>query len=141
MILDFRALAEKVLSDMDRARFFYQDGFYKLAPNARIDPDMTLMSGTSEGVIFTSPQRHDYIEIVIGYALKGGPFSGQGLMDFAVEAFIKSESASGHFLQPGDVVTYQASGLGDIKVEITSFQTFFIGRGALSPWFWSHVEI
>ena len=122
MILDFRALTEKVLSDMDRDRFFYQDGFYKLVPNARIEQDMTLMSGTSEGVIFTAPQRHDYIEIVIGYVLKGGPFRGQGLMDFAVEAFIQNERASGHFLQPGDVVTYQASGLGDIRVEITASQ-------------------
>ncbi|MEM7637799.1 MAG: fumarylacetoacetate hydrolase family protein [Pseudomonadota bacterium] len=124
MILDFSDLTAKVLGDMDRDRFFYQDAFYKLAPNARIDPDMTLMSGTSEGVIFTTPQRHDYIEIVIGYALKGGPFSGQGLMDFAVEAFIQNESASGHFLQLGDVVTYQASGLGEIRVEITSSQSF-----------------
>ncbi|MEM9572969.1 MAG: fumarylacetoacetate hydrolase family protein [Pseudomonadota bacterium] len=123
MILDFRALTEKVLGDMDRARFSYQDAFYKLAPNARIEQDMTLMSGTSEGVIFTTPQRHDYIEIVIGYVLKGGPFSGKDLMDFAVEAFIQSESASGHFLQPGDVVTYRASGLGDIRVEITSPQS------------------
>jgi len=123
MILDFRALTEKVLGDMDRARFSYQEALYKLAPNARIEQDMTLMSGTSEGVIFTVPQRHDYIEIVIGYVLNGGPFSGQGLMDFAVDAFIQNESASGHFLQPGDVVTYQASGLGDIKVEITSSET------------------
>ncbi len=122
MILDFRELAEKVLGDMDQPRFFYQDDFYKLAPAARIEQDMTLMSGTSEGVIFTTPQRHDYIEIAIGYVLKGGPLSGSDFMDFAVEAFIQSERASGHFLQPADVVTYQASGLGDIRVEITSPQ-------------------
>ncbi|MEL7391640.1 MAG: fumarylacetoacetate hydrolase family protein [Pseudomonadota bacterium] len=121
MILDFRALTEKVLGDMDRARFSYRNAFYTLAPNTRIEQDMTLMSGTSEGVIFTVPQRHDYIEIVIGYALNGGPFSKKkDLMGFAVDAFIQSEIASGHFLQPGDVVTYQASGLGDISVEIVS---------------------
>ena len=123
MILDFRALTEKVLGDMEQARFSYQDGLYKLAPNARIEQDMTLMSGTSEGVIFTTPQRHDYIEIVIGYALNGGPLSGKDFMDFAVGAFIRSEIASGHFLQPGDVVTYQASGLGDIRVEIMPAQS------------------
>lgn len=122
MILDFRELTEKVLGDMERKRFFYQDAYYKLAPAARIEQDMTLMSGTSEGVIFTTPQRHDYIEIAIGYVFNGGPLSGNHFMDFAVEAFIQSERASGHFLQPGDVVTYQASGLGDILVEITSPQ-------------------
>ncbi|MEL6827920.1 MAG: fumarylacetoacetate hydrolase family protein [Pseudomonadota bacterium] len=118
MILDFRALTEKVLGDMERPRFSYQDGFYKLAPNARIERDMTLMSGTSEGVIFTPPQRHDYIEIVIAYALRGGPLSGQDLLNFAIDAFIENERRSGHFLQPGDVVTYEASGLGKIVVDI-----------------------
>ena len=118
MILDFRALTEKVLADMDEARFFYQDEFYTLAPNAQIEEDMALMSGTSEGVIFTTPQRHDYIEIVLKYALKGGPLSGQGLMDVAIPHFIDNERASGHFLKPGDVVRYRASDLGDIEVEI-----------------------
>lgn len=122
MTLDFRELAEKVLDDMDQPRFFYQDDYYKLAPAARIEQDMTLMSGTSEGVIFTTPQRHDYIEIAIGYVLKGGPLSGKDFMDFAVEVFIQSERTSGHFLQPADVVTYEASGLGDIRVEISSPQ-------------------
>ena len=106
--------------DAISVRFSYRNTLYTLAPNARIEQDMTLMSGTSEGGIFTVPQRHDYIEIVIGYALNGGPFSGKDLMGFAVDAFIQSEIASGHFLQPGDVVTYQASGLGDISVEIVS---------------------
>ena len=76
------------------------------------------MSGTSEGVIFTPPQRHDYIEIVIAYALRGGPLSGQDLLNFAIDAFIENERRSGHFLQPGDVVTYEASGLGKIVVDI-----------------------
>lgn len=118
MTLDFRALTEKVLGDMEKARFYYQSEYYKLAPNARIEQDMTLMSGTSEGVIFTTPRRHDYIEIMIGYVLKGGPLSGQDLMDVATEIFINNERAGGHFLKSGDIVHYQASHLGDIKVEV-----------------------
>ncbi|MEM7006042.1 MAG: fumarylacetoacetate hydrolase family protein [Pseudomonadota bacterium] len=119
MILDFRALSEKVLADMGTARFFYQDDFFKLAPNARIEQNMAIMSGTSEGVIFTAPQRHDYIEILLGYIFNGGPLSGQALTDFAINQFIDSERSSGHFLKPGDRVIYQASSLGDISVEIT----------------------
>jgi 2-keto-4-pentenoate hydratase/2-oxohepta-3-ene-1,7-dioic acid hydratase in catechol pathway len=118
MTLDFRALTEKVLGDMESARFFYQDDNYKLAPNGRIEQDMTLMSGTSEGVIFTTPRRHDYIEIIIGYVLKGGPLSGQDFMDMATQIFIDNERAGGHFLKSGDIVQYQASHLGDIKVEV-----------------------
>ena len=119
MILDFRALTEKVSSDMEAERFFYKNDFYKLTPSARIERDMTIMSGTSEGVIFTPPQRHDYIEIALSYALKGGPLSEEHFMDFAVKQFIENERASGHFLQPGDVVTYGASRLGDISVNVT----------------------
>ena len=119
MILDFRALTEKVLGDMQAPRFYYNGEFYKLGPNERIDQDMTLMSGTSEGVIFTTPARHDYIEIALAYLLVGGPLSGKGLMDIAIPVFIENERASGHFLKPGDTVTYQASLLGDIVVEVT----------------------
>jgi len=119
MTLDFRALTEKVLGDMQAPRFYYDGEFYKLGPNQRIDQDMTLMSGTSEGVIFTQPARHDYVEIALAYLLRGGPLSGKGLMDIAIPVFIENERASGHFLKPGDTVTYQASLLGDIVVEVT----------------------
>lgn len=119
MTLDFRALTQKVLSDMQAPRFYYDGKFYKLGPNQRIDQDMALMSGTSEGVIFTTPARHDYVEIALAYLLMGGPLSGKGLMEVAIPAFIENELASGHFLKPGDTVTYQASLLGDIVVEVT----------------------
>ncbi len=119
MTLDFRALAEKVLGEMEAQRFYYAGEFYKLAPNQRIEQDMVLMSGTSEGVIFTTPARHDYIEIALAYLREGGPWSGEGLMDIAIPVFIENERESGHFLKPGDTVTYRASGLGDIVVEIT----------------------
>jgi 2-keto-4-pentenoate hydratase/2-oxohepta-3-ene-1,7-dioic acid hydratase in catechol pathway len=119
MTLDFRKLTEKVLGEMTARRFYYAGDFYKLAPNQHISQDMTLMSGTSEGVIFTTPARHDYIEIALAYLLKGGPLSGKGLMDIAKPAFIENERASGHFLKPGDTVIYRASMLGDIEVEIT----------------------
>ena len=118
MTLDFRELAEKVLGEMREQRFYYAGEYYKLAPDQRIDQDMTLMSGTSEGVIFTTPARHDYIEIALAYLLEGGPLSGKGLMDIAIPVFIENERASGHFLKPGDTVIYRASMLGDIVVEI-----------------------
>lgn len=119
MILNFRALADKALNDMDEPRFFYKDAFYKLTPNDRIDVDMTLMSGTSEGVIFTLPTRRDYIEIVLGYALEGGPLSGKSLREFGMQAFIEKETASRHFLQAGDVVVHRSSRLGEIIVQVT----------------------
>lgn len=119
MTLDFRELTEKVLGEMAVRRFFYNGEFYKLAPDQRIDQDMTLMSGTSEGVIFTTPARHDYIEIALAYLLEGGPLSDKGLMDIGIPVFIENERESGHFLKPSDTVIYRGSMLGDIVVEIT----------------------
>lgn len=119
MKLDFRALTEKVLSDMQVRRFYYADEFYKLAPKQRIDQDMTLMSGTAEGVIFTPPARHDYIEIVLAYLLRGGLFNGASIMDTAIPVFIKNEQVSGHYLKPGDEVVYKSNLLGDIVVDVT----------------------
>lgn len=119
MILDFRALTEKVLGDMQAARFYYKGDFYKLAESARIAQDMTLMSGTSEGVIFTPPSRHDYIEIGLSYVANGGPLTGKSLIDYAIPLFIENERESGHFLQLGDTVEYKSSSLGNIRVTIT----------------------
>ena len=118
MTLDFRDLAIKSLGDMSEARFFYEDGFTKLAPDGIISPDMTLMSGTSEGVIFTGPSRGDYIEGVASYLANGGPFSGAGLIDSVKQKFIANELASKHFLQPGDIVRHDSSVLGNIEVAV-----------------------
>ena len=118
MTLDFRELAIKSLADMSEARFFYDDGFTKLAPDGVISTEMTLMSGTSEGVIFTGPSRADYIEGVAAYFANGGPFSNVGLIDRAKQQFIANELASKHFLQPGDIVRHDSNVLGNIEVTV-----------------------
>ena len=118
MTMDFRALAQKALGDMDRERFLYRGGYHRLAADGRIDTSMTLMSGTSEGVIFTGPTRADYIEAALAYLGRGGPLSGVSLTDTGKRVFIANELASGHFLQPGDVVRHGSSYLGDIEVRV-----------------------
>jgi 2-keto-4-pentenoate hydratase/2-oxohepta-3-ene-1,7-dioic acid hydratase in catechol pathway len=119
MTLDFRQLAQKALADMSEQRFFYAEGFQFLAPHKRIDRNMTLMSGTAEGVIFTPPTRRDLIEGVLNYAASGGPFSKNTLIDSVKRTFIRNELDSGHFLQPGDLVDYRSSYLGNIKIKVT----------------------
>lgn len=119
MTLDFRALAEKALGDMDEARFSYEGEFYHLAPNGRITSDMTLMSGTSEGVIFTPPARADYVEGVLAWLGSGGPLSRVGLVDSVKQRFIVNELASGHFLQHCDRIEHGSNRLGNIAIEVT----------------------
>lgn len=118
MTLSFRKLAEKALGDMEKPRFLYQDGFYRLAENNKIAAEATLMSGTSEGVIFTSPSRGDIIEGVWHYLAIGGPFSDRTVLDAAKEKFIENEYRSGHFLQPRDQVRHGSNFLGNIEVMI-----------------------
>ena len=119
MTLDFRKLAEHALADMDRPRFAYRGAFYRLAPDRKIASGMTLMSGTSEGVMFTPPARADYIEGIMAYLLAGGPFSATGLVEHVKQEFIANELKSGHFLKPGDRVRHGSNKLGDIVVEVT----------------------
>ena len=118
MTLDFRALAEKALKDMDEARFYYQGSLYKLAEGQSISEDATLMSGTAEGVIFTPPSRGDIIEGIASYIVAGGPLSGTGFMDTVKQRFIANELESEHFLKPGDIVVHGSSYLGEIEVEV-----------------------
>jgi 2-keto-4-pentenoate hydratase/2-oxohepta-3-ene-1,7-dioic acid hydratase in catechol pathway len=119
MILDFRQLAEKSLADMSEQRFLFADEFHYLAPYKRIDSNMTLMSGTAEGVIFTPPTRRDLIEGVVRYAAAGGPFSNNTLIEWVKQTFISNELNSGHYFQPGDVVEYHSSYLGNINIRVT----------------------
>ncbi|MFN3517715.1 MAG: fumarylacetoacetate hydrolase family protein [Novosphingobium sp.] len=116
MTLDFRGLMEKALADMDRPRFRYQGSNHRLAPGGRVTADTVLMSGTAEGVIFTPPTRSDMIEGLLEWAGSGARLS---LRDAVVERFIANEQASGHFLQPGDVVEFASTHLGTIRVVVT----------------------
>ena len=119
MTLDFGALVAKALGDMDRERFLYRGAYHRLAPTPAITPDMTLMSGTAEGVIFTQPTRGDIVEGLADYLLSGRWMRGEDPVPTIIEAFVANEFESGHFLQPGDRVEHRSSRLGTIAVEVT----------------------
>lgn len=119
MTLDFRKLVEKAFSDMAAPRFLYQERFWKLVPEGTIPLAMTLMSGTAEGTIFTSPTRGDIIEATAAYALQGGPFGKQTFLDVARQTFIANELAEGHYLKTGDTVSHRSNYLGDIVVKVS----------------------
>ncbi|WP_299191268.1 fumarylacetoacetate hydrolase family protein [uncultured Erythrobacter sp.] len=118
MTLDFRSLVEKAFGDMKEPRFLYRDGYVKLMPEASIPTSATLMSGTSEGTIFTPPTRGDIIEAIMAYLGQGGPLASEEFMDVARRTLITNELASKHYLQPGDIVEYGSSNLGDIVVRV-----------------------
>ncbi|WP_299328612.1 fumarylacetoacetate hydrolase family protein [Parasphingopyxis sp.] len=118
MTLDFRELTEQALADMAEPRFLYQDDYYHLSPEPEIREGMTLMSGTSEGVIFTPPTRADIIEGGLWHLFSGRLFEGETLTSSVIEVFIGNELETGHFLQPGDIVHYRSSSMGDIVIAV-----------------------
>lgn len=118
MTLDFRQLVHKAFTDMDAPRFLYRDEYVRLTPNGVIPSSMALMSGTSEGTIFTPPSRGDLIEAMLVYTARGGPLSGDEFLDSARQTFIANEIAGNHFLKPGDIVRHASNYLGDIEVKV-----------------------
>ena len=104
---------------MDAPRFLYRENYWKLVPEGIIPLTMTLMSGTAEATIFTSPSRGDVIDGTAAYALHGGPFGKQKFLDVVRQTFISNELAAGHYLQPGDNVHHGSHYLGDIVVKIS----------------------
>lgn len=118
MMLSFRELVRKSLADMSDRRFLYKQGRELLAEGRKIDKSMAIMSGTSEGVIFTTPTRGDIIEGFATYVANGGPFGRKGPVDSVKSTFIDNELASGHFLEPGDRVVFGSTYLGNIQVMV-----------------------
>lgn len=119
MILDFKQLSEKALGDMSEPRFLYRDTFHFLTTDKRINTSTTLMSGTSEGVIFAPPTRADIIEALVRYIRAGGPLSDTSFTDIVGETFVENEIESDHFLKAGDIIRHDSNFLGDIEVEVT----------------------
>lgn len=120
MTLDFRALTAKALADMDRPRFLFDGEMYSLAPQRSISSDMTLMSGTSEGVIFSAPTRAEMIEGGLNWLVAGYWLRGQSVTDAVIETLIANRADAGLFLQPGDVVIHRSSRMGDIIARVTA---------------------
>ncbi len=118
MMLDFRQISEKILKDT-KQRFLYRDERHTLMPKNFLEAGMSLMSGTSEGVIFTPPTRCDIAAGVRSNISSGDLFRGRPVFESVVETFIEREMQSGHFLQAGDVVDYESSTMGTIKIIVT----------------------
>lgn len=120
MILNFRQLAEKALRDGAGVTYTYQGGDVQLIPDGVIRRGMTLMSGTSEGVIFTPPTLADYAAGVFSAVMSGAIFDGEAAMTVFKETFIERELASDHFLRPGDALEYSSSTLGTTHITVVA---------------------
>lgn len=120
MRLDFRALVAKALRP--GGRYSYRGARIPLLEGDTIPRGATVMSGTSEGVIFAPPRMTDYFKGGAQYIFTGPMLDGKSPYDTMVETYVKKLRASGRFLKPGDVVAHDSSSLGDIKVRVMRLQ-------------------
>ncbi|MBY5931444.1 fumarylacetoacetate hydrolase family protein [Tateyamaria omphalii] len=120
MILNFRQLIEKALSDLESERFVFRGQHFHLLDQKRLARGQALMSGTPEGVIFMPPTSLQITRGGLQYVLSGSFLRGQSGYDSVVEAFIREELRAGRFLQAGEVIRYSSSSMGEISITVVS---------------------
>lgn len=90
---------------------------YRWLPNDVLTSDMTILSGTPEGVIMRPPSLGFKLTSGIVY-LATGAFLDTDVRSYAIRRYINMLSRKGIFLQPNDQVRMEARHLGGINVVI-----------------------
>ncbi|SOB79100.1 2-keto-4-pentenoate hydratase/2-oxohepta-3-ene-1,7-dioic acid hydratase (catechol pathway) [Sphingomonas guangdongensis] len=117
MILDFRALAVKALTNSG-GRYTFHGMPVPLLAGGKIGKGTALMSGTSAGVVFRPPRLGDLIGGVAAYLFNGPMLRGATPQRVLIERYIAKERAAGRYLKAGDVVRHRSSSMGELQVRI-----------------------
>jgi 2-keto-4-pentenoate hydratase/2-oxohepta-3-ene-1,7-dioic acid hydratase in catechol pathway len=117
MTLDFRELVEKALTG-GGGRYVYRGAAVPLLVDETIPRGSTVMSGTSEGVIFKPPTVSDFIVGTMIHVFTGPMLRGGSLIKTVVEVFIRKERHARRYLQESDVVEHLSSSMGDIRIRV-----------------------
>lgn len=118
MILEFRAIVRKALTNGGGGRYTFRGSSVPLLPGGGIPRGTSVMSGTSAGVIFKPPGARDYFAGVARYILTGAMLRSESAQRVAIETFIEKEQRSGRYLRSGDVVIHRSSSMGDLEIRV-----------------------
>jgi 2-keto-4-pentenoate hydratase/2-oxohepta-3-ene-1,7-dioic acid hydratase in catechol pathway len=118
MILDFRGIVGKALTDGGGGSYTYGGSSVPLLAGATVSRGAAVMSGTSAGVIFMPPRARDYFAGGARYIFTGPMFRGDSAQRVMLERFIEKERRAGRYLKAGDVVRHSASSMGDLTVRV-----------------------
>jgi hypothetical protein len=121
MMLDFRRVAERALSNSGGSTYSYHGASVPLLANGKIMPGAAVMSGTSAGAISTAPRARDYLAGEARDIFTGPMFRGETAQRVMIEGFINKERRAGRYLEAGDVVSHRPSWMGDITVRVVSW--------------------
>jgi 2-keto-4-pentenoate hydratase/2-oxohepta-3-ene-1,7-dioic acid hydratase in catechol pathway len=118
MILDFRAIVQKALTNGGGGSYTYRGLPVPLLAGGKIARGAAVMSGTSEGVIFMPPRVRDYAAGGMRYIFTGPMFQGDSARRVMIEGFIDKERRSGRYLKAGDIVLHSSSSMGDVTIRV-----------------------
>ncbi len=118
MILDFRAIVQKALTNGGGGSYTFKGAAIPLLSGGTISRGSAVMSGTADGVVFRPPQLSDYVSGGRRYIFTGPMFRGDSAQRVMIEGFIEKERRSGRYLKPGDLVAHSSSSMGDLQVEV-----------------------
>jgi 2-keto-4-pentenoate hydratase/2-oxohepta-3-ene-1,7-dioic acid hydratase in catechol pathway len=118
MILDFRALVQKALTNGGGGHYTYRGARVPLLAGGRIARGSAIMSGTSEGVVFMPPRARDYLSGGSRYIFGGPMIRGESAYRVMIETFIAKERRSGRYLRSGDVIAHASSSMGNVRIRV-----------------------
>ena len=118
MILDFRAIVQKALTNGGGGRYTFRGSPVPLLADGKIERGGAVMSGTSEGVVFMPPRARNFLAGGIRYVFTGPMLRGESAQRVMIEGFIDKERRSGRYLKAGDVVSHRSSTMGELRVRV-----------------------
>jgi 2-keto-4-pentenoate hydratase/2-oxohepta-3-ene-1,7-dioic acid hydratase in catechol pathway len=126
MILDFRGIVAKALTNGGGGSYTYRGSPVPLLAGGKIARGATVMSGTSEGVVFMPPRARDFLAGGTRYIFTGPMLRGESAQRVMIERFIDKQRAGGRYLKVGDVVSHRSSTMGDLTVRVTGSGGTFV---------------
>jgi len=90
-----------------------------LLPKGGFTPQMSILTGTPEGIIYRPPSKTDKILYGTKYVITGSFFSTNAI-DYVLEQYTNKLLEKKNFLQAGDQLQLKAKYLGDIKLKIVA---------------------
>ncbi|QBG35442.1 fumarylacetoacetate hydrolase family protein [Litorilituus sediminis] len=89
-----------------------------LLTNKELNSDMSILTGTPEGIMFSPPDTRFKIATAMKYVFSGS-FTSTELKKYVIEQYIAEQLKHKRLLQPSDQLTLSATYLGSIELTIS----------------------
>lgn len=118
MIWDLAQAITELFSAQQQDKPTYQQMASHWLPEGQLTPNISILTGTPEGVIVRPPDL--WFKILMGthYVVSGAFLNGEGIRNYVVERYVAEQLENRAGLQPGDEVRLTGSWLGQIDLRV-----------------------